>query len=817
MRKGVTSLLFLVIIVGLCGAGCSGGAGGSNQVGVVTGEEGLETAGFPVGEDFVDYEPVAITVTQPLAGSIIPQDQSTLSVRGYLSRADVSPAELADVELYVNGVPTGVLDDHSFEVAIPINDKDAPFFTISLNAVDTDGGGFRTDERVVVLLGEANPFGAVIEEAVRIDGDGAFMQAVLGLLLREIDGRNLARMIPDIPLPLSSVTMCPRAFMLQGLQLAPSADKPKGFLVEQGDDGVYEIVTDIQVQRLVIEFSLDGSVFPEGRNFVNLQVNDLMIQEGLTFALDEDSSGVTLSAYIRDGVVVTGEEMAPDTPLDPIPDMLLDLHSFVIEVLNALEITDFKPGLVGILEYLLQQTEGGYEVTVEDLSDLTLSDDHFACAVTLETKQTIGETYATPDNDGVLPDLSHAGTNSAICISDDVLNQLLASTFLGYEMQANIDLDELLQQLLEGSNMELWTWLKQFTSDRERYPELVLTTSFPTPPVLDLSTTGQGILRLRDIAVDASVYDEILARQVCLFRVSIDRDLALGWGGEGLELELESNPTQRVLFNRLSPLIFTSEITNFHGLLGDILTQLIEKVGLLGLQVRGLDFSQTGYMKVLTEVSSETDLTMMQTHVFNAGEFIPDFVPGLSDDAWGLWLQNMATGLSSTGYAQEDNGVSVLDEGLSFVITEGSDLTWGDSLTFTFEAPEGQYITGIALDPHYLKLPNEVFDESFAVLCVTRSFSEGGDGLADSDEEGDASVPLVPASLIAVPLEIDQPAAEGEDPGAVTLGVSPSTQVGIGLRIKKTPCVPYDGFTILEQIQLLIDHITVYVVDVNLE
>ncbi|MEA2100968.1 MAG: hypothetical protein U9P80_00125, partial [Thermodesulfobacteriota bacterium] len=501
-------------------------------------------------------------------------------------------------------------------------------------------------------------------------------------------------------------------------------------------------------------------------------------------------------------------EAALDTPADLVLDPLFNIYNFLISALEDMSSVDMTSSyitLANILEQVIVPQEGEPLFKTKGISSLEMNDDYMAfdLVVKANAPQNQKATYATPENNNGIsaPSPDYSGYNSLTFMSDDLINRALGCYFTGYTIDETIDMNALIEELTQSSDIEAWPWLKKLSPDGDVYPGLDLHIGFPTPPVILVDAASAGILKLRDIKITASMYDSTNKKDVCLFRLSMDRDLKITSSNGVIGLELDQFPFIHTLFNRLDPLLLPKELSHIETVLSAMLSQTLQNMGLLGLELKEIGFDQTGYVSIQSRVNARPDLSAMATHNYTAADLALYNPDSNTPDLWAAWLRNMTSGDFADGWLPgEENSIHVDASGIVFDIQDARDLYWKDSTTFQFNAPKGEIITGISFDPAFSNLNKA----GFAALCVTR------DSLVDSTSARDFS----PCPEIAVPWEI---APTTDELGRVSIYTGPCTGIGVSLRIKKKPGFLSSGSWNPEQLRLDIFGITVHTVDMNLD
>ncbi len=798
----------LVIIFLMTVAGCSSGSDSGSQVINRPSTELVEVLGtFPVGPDYADYEEPTITISSPNPPYITQEDY--IEVTGSVKKGT------ADIEgLYVNGKEVPInKDGGDFSTTIPIDDSDNPFFPIIVKAVDSNK--FVSGERTMIIYGETNKIGELIDNAVYLNGNGEFISNVISTALSILDGQNLAAWLPNeisredlkvfltedlklggvaaelllsLMLGPDGKSISPRAVMLQGIEIYKK-ENPNGYQVMKRGEGNYDIITDLKIKKIVAEYTIIGDPnLEEGRNFINTQVKDVIIKEDLTINLKLEGPELYISMYVnRDVELLEGDnfDVAINTPYTDFINIIRDFFEYILERLFGIELGDISMPLgldISLFDLLMSVGGDIYTTSLNDFNYLHMNDDFLELSANagFTIEDGLETTYATPEN-GPKPDLSNDITNSVIAISDDYLNQALAVFFLNENVS---HMEETIS--IEGFPKDYWL------VDENGNLSIGLTVDISTPPIIELDEANSGliILKLRDINIEAKV------KGLTVLRLSMDTDLKMGWGPEnkGFSFKLERYPRYLILFNRIYPLVLPEEISQVPDIIASVLNQFCEKIGLLGLDIRETKTLNPGYINLYTDITSQRDLSKMNQTTFEEAT---------NSEEWACEWTSMGPELSP------GVSTSIVGNEIAFSTPEnGSDLSWNDSVMFEFTAPEGHVITGISFDPelfysNYL-LPLLNYYEEFAILCVTR------DGMDDENKDG-----IVPMSSISVPYEIEAKDILEPEGKLVELQVFPSTHIGIGLRLRRTPLQVWLHTTV--KAEAYAKNITVYTADMNID
>jgi len=793
----------LIIIFLLPVAGCSSGSDSGSQVINRPSAETIEVLGtFSVGPDYADYEEPIITISSPEPGYITQKDP--IEVTGAVKKGT------ADIEgLYVNGKKVPIdKDGGDFSITIPVDDMDSPFFPIMIKAVDSNK--FVSGKRTMIIIGETNQLGE-LDNAIYLRGNGEFISNVISTALSILDGQNLAAWLPDeiyredlkgwlggsesllsLMLGTDGKGISPRAVMLQGINLYKTDENPTGYQLEPKSDGSYNIITDLKIKKMVAEYTIIGDpALEEVHNFINTQVKDVIIKEDFTINLKLEGHELYINVYVnRDVELLEGDnfDVAVDTSHTDFINIMRDFFEYILEQLFGIELGDISMPLgldINLLDLLMSVGGDVYTTSSNGFNYLNMEGDSLELSANAGfiIEDGLETTYATPEN-GPKPDLSNDITNSVIAISDDYLNQALAVFFLNENVS---HMEETIT--IEGFPKDYWL------VDENGNLVIDLTVDISTPPIIELdeANSGLAILRLRDIDIEAKV------KGLTVLRLSMDTDLKMGWGPESksFSFKLERYPRYLILFNRLYPLVLPEEISQVPDIIADVLNQFCEKIGLMGLDIRETKTLNPGYINLYIDITSQRDLSKMNQTTFEEAT---------NSEEWACEWTSMGPEFRERVYRSiEGNNLEFSTLDLSNEDCKA--LSWNDSVMFEFTAPKGQIITGISFDPE-LSYSNYIgndldYYEEFAILCVTR------DGMDDENKDG-----IVPMSGIAVPYEIETEdilELEGEP---VELQVFPSTHIGIGLRLRRTPLqvlfntVKADAYA---------KNITVYTADMNID
>ncbi|MCD6571141.1 MAG: hypothetical protein J7L53_10605 [Deltaproteobacteria bacterium] len=794
---------FIIILIMII-TGCSSSSDSSPQVINRPGAEAMEVLGtFPVGPDYINYEEPTINIASPEPGYVTKEDY--IEVTGAVKKGT------ADIKgLYVNGKEIPIdKDGGDFSATIPINNSDDMFFPIIVMAVDSEG--FVSGARTVIIKGDANPLGELIDNAVYLNGNEDFISNAMRIVLSTLDGQNLAAWLDtisrdeiDLPewlknflLGHDATSISPRAVMLQGIELYKKEDNPDGYQVIKIGDDNYDIITDLKIKKMIAEYTINGDPsLQEGKNFINTQIKDIII-EGIRVNLKVEDTELYIRVYVNSDVELSkgdNSETELDTPYLDIWNILLDFLEYILEQLLGIDLGDLSIpwGInINILDLLMGGEEGdiyagsltGFNYLYMDSTSLELSAD-----AGFDINEGLVATYATPENNPSKPDLSNDITNSTFALSDDFINQALAVFF------SNEDISHMEDTItIEGFPKDFWL------ADENGNMEIGLVIDVKTPPVLELDEDSDiiGVLRLRDIYIEASITPKDMIEPLTVLKLSVDTDLEMKWDAQtqGFTFKLARYPRYLIMFNRLYPLVFPEEISQIPDIIADLLNQLCEKVGLLGVDIKDIKTPSPGYMTLYTDITSDRDISKMKQ---------TSFEEAINSEEWACEWTSMGTEFSP-GVA-----TSIIGNEIAFSTPEdGSALSWNDSVMFEFTAPEGHVITGISFDPEllYYYIGNDLdYYEEFAILCITR------DGIDDENKDG-----IVPVPGIAVPYEIEAEDISELEGQPVELQVPPCRHIGIGLRLRRKPL--YIGFPIYKytKVDASATGITVYTADMSID
>ncbi|MBN1637096.1 MAG: hypothetical protein JW920_11305, partial [Deltaproteobacteria bacterium] len=842
--------------------------------------ESLESIGpFPTGPDFIAYDPPSVIISSPLSDGVLPEDTENILVEGII---DKKQNEI--IEVYVNGQ---LLDENEFDPqsgefhkSVPLDNSDKPFFSINVKTVYDEKHRLIVKQRRVILLGEANQIGELLTDAVILHGNHDFITNIIDLAFSVLEGENIALRLSDsIDFPLGGIdfSLQPRTVMFQGIKLYQPDEESPGCRIEEisaAEGGGYRIITDVSFNKTIMEFSNASSPLPVGRNFINVQAKDIILLNGLvlTLRINADNELDVLASIDENVVIQEGPnyEAWVDTPLIETTNIILgfifDFIEFIFEAILQFPIGDLFAPLgfnINILDLLLSQDAFTSTISEFNFTELIIdvdTEDSIEIVADAGFNPVEGQiftaSYATPDNNNKPEFIPIGTTNSVVVLSDDYFNQLIAqylAASFGQGANASIDFD--LNDLMDEFGIEAWSWLKMLSQEPNAYPRMKINLAINTAPLVEQkneSETVIGVLHLRDIRIDFVVFDEVNTpdpesdtREVCLFSGSFDRDMEIIWSNEDITFQFyRPQPyidyNYEILFNRLDPLVFPEQISNFEDLIASVLNQGIAKFALVGIALDNLNFETDGYISIETDISSEKDLDqMIQTEL---AEILAD------QEMWSASFDYMAIADEATqAFAinpiDPENYANVVYAGpgttnpeetevyfrVSEYQTDGNDrLNWFASVFLNVTAPESHVITGISIDPSliydfYIDLLGQPFYfdpeyyEEFALVCVIRSGLPMED-LVDNNHEnilGD-SWPLgrIPRPEIAIPLEIDYAdQALLEFP----LELPPCKNVGIGLRLRKAPSALLTSELFKIEMEAFARNITVYTADMNID
>lgn len=873
-------LTILGILACLLFFACSSGSDSTTQINVKTDAESLESIGpFPVGPDFIAHDPPSVIISAPLSEVVLPEDTENILVEGII---DKKQNEI--VEVYVNGQLLGEdeLDPQSgeFHKSVPVDNNDDPFFSINVKTVYDAEHLFVVKQRRVILLGEANQIGELLTDAVILHGNHDFITNVIDLAFSVLEGENIALRLPDsINFSLEGIdfSLQPRTVMFQGIELYQPDEDSTGYKIEEiseAQGGGYRIITDVSFNKSLLEFSNASSPLPVGRNFINVQAKDIILLNGLvlTLRINTDNELDVIASIDENVVIQTGPnyEAWVDTPLLETTNIILgfifDFIEFIFEAILQFPIGDLFAPLgfnINILDLLLTQDEFTGNISEFKFTELNIdvdTEDSIVIVADAGFNPAVGQkftaSYATPENNNRPEFIPMGNTNSVVVLSDDYFNQFITqflSASFGQGASSSIDFD--LNDLMNELGAEAWSWLKMLSQDQNSYPRMKIDLTINTAPLVEQKNEGGtviGVLHLRDIRINFVVFDEVSTpdpgsdtRELFLFSGSFDRDMEIIWSNEDLTFQFNRpqpyiDYNYEILFNRLDPLVFPEQISDFEDLIASVMNHGIAKLALVGIALENLNFETDGLISFEADISSEKDLDqMIQTEL---SEILAD------PEMWSASFDYMAfTDEVAQAFAinpvDPENYPNVAYAGpgtanpedtevyfyVSEYQTEGNDrLNWFASVFLNVTAPESHVITGISIDPSliydfYIDLLGQPYYfepeyyEEFAIACVIRSGLPMEDLVENNLESilGD-SWPLgrIPRPEIAIPLEIDY-----VDQGLLEfpLELPPCKNVGIGLRLRKAPSALLTSELLKIEIESLARNITVYTADMNID
>ena len=852
--------LFFCLIVSACSNGSGGDA--SNTINLETQAQSITSLGeFPVG--IADYTPAVIKITNPSATAIITSKELAeknwrLVVEGEIEPPKVGNKYIEIARIYVNWelVDEGKGDTIQYEgdkikfsKSIPVTNDDLRkiYFPIVVAVVDVKH--YVVGERSGVILqdGDPNPIGAYLKNAVYVHGNNDFIKNAIAMALSSIDGQNLAPYLPRIQWTLPPIAepedpqitfldISPRAFLLQGIQVM-------NYRVE-GNPNQYNIIPDIRIKNLVIEYSNNRSLRQKGRNYVNMRAKNVDIKDGFVISLIKDStqeSGyyavLTTSATIHFEYADGGAGNL-DTPFFTLIGSVLDFIQAFFQAIFHIDMSNPIRINLGmkVLDALIKQIVKSDQTQTYAIHDLILTNDEINfIADNRFTTSTIKMTYATPGNNGN-PDMSLKGTNSTIAFSDDFVNQILAVYLTGEKSDIPIqDLGAYIEQLkgglgLTGSDIDIWKWLMD--ANGGIYPPLNIHLIIKTPPILELDSTGKtlGTLHMRDTYLEIQEVDKNGNPIQLLAKLTIDMDMQAKWERNRIVLSLnKGTDNYTLLFNKLYPLFLPAEIKQIPDVVANALNEIFEKVGIVGYATQE-GFSTGGCLAIHGDLTTQRDLSKMVAHAYNKDAWnTPTYLACVvtSTGVNGLPVSFMDITSSRLQNPETANIAIVTENGIEYK-ADDTQLTWDDGLAFTFTAPQNHLISHISFRPRiaFTGFIGDTLDffEEVSLLCVIHESLIGG-GVQKSGNPSEPSI--VPKGSTAMPLEIEfNDLAEknitqmdafnwkGEAQGLVEYDLPFCKEVGIGLKFRKSPFLPLERTIIMDA---LAEDIVVDTVDLNLK
>jgi hypothetical protein len=821
--KFTTATLIAWIILSVAITACSSNGGNEPYTfNVETESENITSLGeFPVG--IRDYAPPVIDITSPV--SLNPVTTITDDVNGYLREivkgekwaldikgkvtpstfgVEKSPLEFKGVYVNWELVDAGNGDDikwvdgkFTFTKTVFITKEDLAktFYPIVVAAVDEKG--FVAGAKSVVILQDkaANSFGVPLANSLHLSGNKEFVSNALSMLVSQIDGLNLAPNMPKATILGLVDVLVPRTGMLQGVEISD-------YSISSNGAGLCSVNLNIKISNLVVEYTNNLSIFKKGQNIININMKNVEI-DGLIVELSSKDGVISASLKAGDIALVKGAgfKFNLDTPFIGIFNYLLDnVFSFLIQdVFNKL---NQKPVQLKIgynaLKLLINQLSGntdpspvnGLKYCTENNGGVRLGMDMTSKIVTrLEGK--LKSTYSSSKAKSDKIDLAINNGNSSIALSDDYLNQVLAMTFLSDpdtpQEITKLDLNELIKQMdINLGDYELWPWLRD---SNDKLPKIKIKFLMLTPPVLKIHGDGNyiGSLNVKNILVEVYELDnqDKEKENGLLARLSIDLGIAMKWENGKFVLECgKEDASYTLLFNKLYPLLLPPQMKEIHIYIANSLNQLLSKIELIGYPVKNVSTLNDAYLVF--------NGSLLHKDKIETNEQIETYYSR-------LWNKSSLSSSQGTDSRMINDKIVIKDElpendifiSLFFKSIDDSgnlltDLDWNDSCGYFYDFGENsnKLITGISFNRDImfdLVTGNTLeFYEEFAVMSI----AYGNAAPATGNEE------YIPGEGCLIPYDLtieDMSGIEFHD--YLTYNIPFSTNVGIGIRVKKDPSI----------------------------
>jgi hypothetical protein len=790
----------------------------STVVSLETGAENITSLGeFPVG--IRDYTPPAIEITSPLSVNpvttvandesvylkeVVPGEKWSFEVKGEVtpSTFGIEGNRLELKGVYVNNqlVDSAYGDDikwvdgkFSFTKTIYISKEDiaGTFYSIVVTAVDEKN--YVAGAKSVVILQDraANKIGEdyPLANSLHLSGNKEFVSNALSILVSQIDGLNFAPYLGNINILVNNV-LSPRTVMLQGVTISD-------YSINSAGADLCSINLDIKVSNLVVEYTNNYSIFNPGQNVVNINMKNIEI-DGLIIELRKEDNGI--KAYLKAGdiALVKGEgfKYNLDTPFTEIFNYLLDnVFSFLIQ--DVFKQTNQKPVQLKLgyyaLKLLIKQLSGdetplnsdpitGLKYCTKDNSGgINLGMD-INFTIDKESKSKLTSTYSSSKAKSDKLDLTVNYGNSTFALSDDMINQMLAMNFPDDTQEiTDLDLNELIEELgIDLGDYELWPWLR---NGNDELPKIKIKYRMPTPPVLKIQGNGNyiGSLYIRNVLVEVWELDDLGKEVELLARLSISLDIAMKWENQKFVLECgKGDATYLLLFNKLYPMLIPEQMKEIHTYIANNLNQLLNKIGLIGYPIENVSTMNDAYLVFSGSLLSRDEIgSDNQEMDYDGNNWNYQYISSNPNTETVDKLNGSNKGSISFNTLDKNNEDQVNNKYFR-------DLDWNDSRGYFYKVEENsnRLITGISFTRDVLFdwiTGNTVeFYEEFAVMCI--SYGNASENI-DSD--------YIPGEGCLIPYELtieDNP--EIALPDFQTFNILLSTNVGIGIRVKKDPTIP---------------------------
>ncbi len=805
----------------------------STIVSLETGAEDITSLGvFPVG--IRDYTPPAIEITSPLSvnpvttvpneGSVylkevVAGEKWALEVKGEVTPSTIgiegNHLELKGVYINNQLVDSANGDDikwvdgkFTFTKTIYITKEDiaGTFYPIVIAAVDEKN--YVAGAKTVVILQDraANKIGGddnpPLVNALHLSGNDEFVRRGLSIMISQLNGLNMAQSLGPIKFfedsILETIAFNPRTVMMQGIEISDYSISSQG-------ENQYDININVKVSNLVIEYTNNLSVYKKGQDIININMKDVEI-DGLIIELKNESGILNASLKAGDISLVKGEnfEYNLDTPFTQVFNYLSD-NIFSVITNDILPQLNIKPVQLKMgyraLNMLIKQLSGSNfgSDSIVKLNYLTGYNGGFKAGMNLKLSEVdkegltgkLTESYASsqPKSDNV--DLAVNYGNSSIALSDDLINQALAMSFITApdkpEEITNLDLNSLIEELgIDLGDYKLWPWLRD---GDDKLPNIKIKYRIPTPPVLKLQGNGNyiGNLYVRNVLVDVCELDGQGKEVELLARLSISLDMAMKWENEKFVLECEKgDATYVLLFNKLYPMLIPQQMKEIHTYIANSLNQFLTKFGDIGYPVKNVSVLNNAYLVFSGELEEEIKSAKDPIGAFYSREWNRE--PLSSNPGTSFRLINDKIVKEEGSNPPDDNPLNDIFLSLFFksIYENGDvikDMDWNDSCGYFYALPEDTncLITGISFNKDfsfsYITGNTVEFYEEFAVMCVAYG----------SALESETNEEFIPGNGCAVPFEFPYPAEDKIIP--VTVKIPLSSNVGIGIRVKKDPTI----------------------------
>jgi hypothetical protein len=820
--------LIIWIILSIAISACSNNGGNETTLNLETESDNITSLGeFPVG--IRDYEPPVIEITSPVSANpvttitdnengylreVIKGEKWALDVKGKVTPStfgtEKSPLEFKGVYVNWKLVDAANGDDikwvdgkFTFTKTVFVTKEDLAntSFTIVVAAVDEKG--FVAGVRSVVIIQDraSNKIGVPLGNALHLVGNKEFVSNALSMLVSQIEGLNFASSMGTVTL-LGVDVLVPRTVMLQGVEISD-------YSISSNGADLCSVKLNIKVSNLVVEYTNRFSIFTKGQNIVNINMKNVEIH-GLIIELRNEKD--IISAYLKAGdiALVKGADFKYnlDTPFIEIFNYLLDnVFSFLIQ--DVFNKETMKPVQLKIgynaLNLLIKQLSGndltstpviGLKYCSEDNGGIKLGMDMTLPEVKRKGLEGLKSTYASVQGKSDKIDLAVNYGNSSIALSDDYLNQLLATNFLtdpnNPQEITSLDLNELIEKMdINLGDFKLWTWLRD---SNNKLPKIKIKFLMPTPPILKIQGNGNyvGTLSMKNILVEVYELDVNDNEAGLLARLSIDLDIAMKWENEKFVLECgKGDASYILLFNKLYPLFLPPQLKEIHTYIANSLNQLLSKIELIGYPVKNVSALNDAYLVFSGNLEDEIKPDGSDNNfISSVWEYRAISSNPRAETADKLRLNGSNDGLISFNTLDKNNYDQEKEKFKGI-----KDLDWNDSCGYFFNAAQSnKLITGISFDRNvvldWLTGETVEFYEEFAVMCIMYG------NAVKSDVVEDGIIPkeflgYIPGEGCSIPFDLTL-----EDMPGMIMPVSQSfklplsSNVGIGIRVKKDPSIP---------------------------